>query len=279
MKRKLISIVLVLCLALSLSVVSFADGFSPKTIIDVTDKLYVPIPQNLGEAEIVEIGDLENGNEYVVYGIVDVDSIFSYIQLCSFCGLYPFFMETDNGTIIYMFRPGYEPYVSLSVIDSSYLMVIFPSDFSVIFDDELDALYDYYMQDLVLPTGYGPNVYPEVFASLNCGSADKSGLMSSPFNVEGKDMCWWELYTFVEYDELHKYLSDMMLCGFEVLINNISANSSGEISDFEILLSNDSSEVLLYYFADSEMLNVYYEPGVNRLLLSGSDYAKYIPQP
>ena len=279
MRKKLVSLVLVLCLVLSLGVVSFADGFSPKTIIDVTDGLYVPIPSNIGTAEIIETGNLKTGNEYVVYGNYDDDSIHSYIQLCSFCGLYPFYLETDKGPAIYLFRPGYEPCVTLFTIDSSYFMITFSQDFSVIYGDDLDAVYDYYMQDLALPTGYGPNVYPEVFASLNCGSADKSGLMSSPFNVEGKDMCWWELYTFVEYDELHKYLSDMMLCGFEVLVNNIAMNSTGKISDFELLLSNGSSEVLLYYFSVSVMLSVFYEPGVNRLLLSGSDYRKYIPQP
>lgn len=249
-------------------------------LLDVTEEIYIPFLETVGDAVLVDAGTTDENTAMLIYNDADEDDLEMFIALCTYCGLFRYGGIQENGTIqYYLLRP-----------DSDYIsyVLLVPDTGEMIFETELDdvialeeqqmqELSDYYMQDLVLPSGYGPNVHPEFFASIGRSGADSTGLVN---NIFGKDpaQCWREVYAKVTYPILHQYLSDMILCGFDIWYDEVEFDEDDVLSTAVFCLDNGSSSLVIVYYAGSGMANIFYQPGVDRYLLKNADYAKYMPQ-
>lgn len=252
----------------------------PAEFPDVSQAVYFPILENIGNATLEEAGMLDEDTLYFGYTNGSEEDLDLFITLCGYCGLYRSGGHMDDGSILYyLIRPG-EDFVGIASLmpDGERLYIQIPEDFNGLGAPEIQVMMDYYLQDLTLPTGYGPNVMPEFYASIGRSAANMDGLTSNIFPGD-QELCWYELYFDVDYPTLHRYLSDMMLCGFDIKYDHAQFGEGTMVASAVYMLDNGSSRVAVSYDAESGNVHVYYEPGVDRYLFKGAEYAKYIPQP
>lgn len=247
---------------------------------DVTQKIFFPLLSRVGNAELTETGTQESGTAYLVYSNGSEADLNLFVTLCGYCGLFRSSGAQENGSIVYyLTRPGSDFIAVASLMEDGttlYMQVLgncYPVD-----DAQMQVMKDYYLQDLTLPTGYGPNVMPEFYASIRRSAADVDGLVSNIFSGE-QETCWFELYYDVDYASLHRYLSDMMLCGFDIKYESAKFGEGTMVVSAVYMLNNGSSRVVVSYNAEDLSAGVYYEPGVDRYLFKGEEYAALIPQP
>lgn len=247
---------------------------------DVSEGIYFPLLVTFGNAELVETAPLDDNNVYFGYSNGSAEDLELFVTLCGYCGLFPSGGPKEDGSITYyLMRPG-ERFIAIASLmpDGHNIYIQAPKDFVGLEAPSLQVMMDYYMQELTLPTGYGPNVMPQFFASIGRTAADSNGWVSNIFRGDQAN-CWYEVYNDVDYATLHRYLSDMMLCGFQIKYDNAEFGDDNKIITASLLFNNGSSLVSVYYDALNSSAFVYYEPGVDRYLLSGTEYTSYIPQP
>lgn len=247
---------------------------------DVTRKVCIPLLEKIGNATLEDSGMVDEKTMYLGYANGSKADLDLFLTLCGYCGLYRIGGAQDDGSIVYyLTRPGSDLIAMASLMKTGKnLLLQIPMDCELLDAQQVQAQMDYYLQDLTLPTGYGPNVMPEFHASIGRTAADVDGLISNIFPGD-KETCWFEMYYNVDYPTLHRYFSDMMLCGFDIKCENVKFGQGDKVSSVMFMLDNGSSKVAVSYDAESGDVTVYYEPGVNRYLLKGTEYAQYIPKP
>ncbi len=249
------------------------------TVQAVAQDIYFPLLETVGDAVLQETGMLNEDTFILIYSDADEADLNDFLTLCAYCGLFSYGGTQADGTVQYnLLRPGSD-YMALLILmpETGILEMRTPVDCYAVTEDSLGDLIDYYMQDLVLPTGYGPNVHPQFYASIGTTAPDSAALVDNYFGGE-PDQCWREVYTKVDYPTLHKYLSDMMLCGFDIWYKSIEPGENGVLNTMILWLENGTSALMIVYHADSGMANLFYQPGIDRYLLSGTEYATYIPR-
>lgn len=246
----------------------------------VRQTVAIPVIGNFGNAVLEGVTQLSEGYAGITYSNVQDEDLSLFLSLCACCGIYSYGGMTEDGIWEYvLLRPGSEEtVVILADTEAGDMIISVPEEIGVFEDGEMVALAEYYSQDLTLPTGYGPNVHPQAFASFGRVEPDSQGLSDNVFGGE-QEQCWREVYTKIDYATLHNYLSDMMLCGFDIWLEYVASDENGIPNEVLFTLDNGTSRIVVTYFADTDMANVFYEPGIDRYLLSGSEYSQYIPQP
>jgi len=265
--------------AMELEATTAVTEAAPKLLLDVTEQICVPSLRTLGDATLADSGLLEEDAGFLFYTNADEEDLDLFISLCGYCGLYSYGGAQTDGTVkYYLLRPGSD-YMGIVLLDPAAGELLFQTKmgFAEIQEEQMEGLSAYYLQDLALPAGYGPNVHPEFFASIGRTGADSTGLVNNVFGTE-EPQCWREVYAGVDYPTLHKYLSDMMLCGFDIRYEEVRQNEEGVVDTAVFYLDNGSSALMIVYYADSGMANLFYQPGVDRYLLKNADYAMYMPQ-
>lgn len=252
---------------------------SPKLTLDVTQEIHFPAVTAIGDAALVESGMLNDTTGYLAYSDADEETLDRFFAMCAYCGLFRYSGTQEDGTIQYgLMRPGSAYWGLVTLYPEEKLMIVQTDlDIVEVQDEQMQELVDYYMQDLVMPSGYGPNVHPEFFASVGRTGADAGMLAKNYFGGE-QEQCWQEVYAKVDYPTLHKYLSDMLLCGFDIRYESVTFNEEDALDAMMFRLDNGSSQLLIIYFASSEMANLFYQPGIDRYLLKGAEYDKYMPR-
>lgn len=256
------------------------EAAEPAEFPDVRYDIHFPILENVGNAVYAEDGMLDNGDFYIGYVNASKDDLELFVILCSYCGVYAIGGPQDDGAVTYyLARPGYDFIAIASLMpDSDRMVVEVPLESIGVGAAEIEVMMEYYLQDLEMPSGYGVNVMPQFYASIGRTSAEVDGLTSNIFNTEAES-CWMEMYSEVNYPTLHKYLSDMMLCGFDVRYDKVDFDDNNVMNSVTFMLNNGNSRIAILYDAEGCTAMVFYEPGVDRYLLSGSEYIQYIPQP
>ena len=247
---------------------------------DVRYAVHVPLLAGFGNAVLEEYGDKDKNTFYMAYSGATADDLDFFLQLGTFCGMFPYGGKTENGwTRYYLMRPGSDLIVSvLRDVEKKVLYVYIPNECIGVEVEQMQVMYDYYMQDLAFPSKAGTNVLTQFYTSIGRSGPNWDGLISNIFRTES-EMCWMEIYNNVDYPSLHQYLSDMMLCGFDVHYDKVNFNDSGIVSSVTFMLNNGTYRVAVSYDSETGVATVYYEPGIDRYLLSGDEYIKYIPQP
>lgn len=252
----------------------------PAQFPDVRYRTHFPVLENFGKAELVDVSESENGSLFLVFDNVSQDEAELFLAICSWCGLYSRETKDDDGaTVYYLLRPG-DSFIAAAARKpgEKQMVVQIQGDCAPVSQAEVEVMAEYYLQDMAIPGSFGSNVMPQFYASIGRTRADTDGLVSNIFRTES-ETCWVEVYYEMDYSLLHRYLSDMMVCGFEIWFDNLSFGEDGSVSSSTLMLSNGTSRIAVNFDAESEMAIVYYEPGVDRYLLSGAEYQKYIPQP
>lgn len=249
-------------------------------LLDVTGKIHVPFLETVGDAVLADAGTTEDNTAILLFRNADEDDLELFLTLCSYCGLFRYGGVQKDGTIqYYLLRPG-SAYIGCVMLDADTGELLFETameDVIALEAPQMQQQSDYYMQDFLLPSGYGPNVHPEFFASIGRTGADSAGQVNNIFGKE-PEKCWREVYAGVTYPILHQYLSDMMLCGFDIWYDTVEFGDNGVLDQALICLDNGTSSLVIVYYAGSGMANLFYQPGVDRYLLKNADYAKYMPQ-
>lgn len=249
-------------------------------LLDVTKDMYIPFLKSVGEAALAGVETTDDNTAILVYKDADEKDLELFVTLCTYCGLFRYGGIQENGMIqYYLLRPDSDYIGGVALIPETGEMIFETQleDVLALEEKQMEELSDYYLQDLVLPSDYGPNVHPEFFASIGRTGADSTGLVDNKFGNEPAK-CWREVYSKVTYPTLHQYLSDMILCGFDIWYDFVEFEENGVLDTAVFCLENGSSSLLIVYYAGSEMVTVFYQPGVDRYLLKNADYAKYMPQ-
>lgn len=249
---------------------------------DVENQIWFPLPEQLRGAVLEEASVIEDKDAFFLgYSNATLEDAQQFVTYAGYCGLYHTGPQQNDGrTIYYLARPGSD-FIGIVIFDSenAYLYVEAPSACMLAETARLKVMEDYYLQDISLPTGYGPNVLPEFYASVGRGGADNDGMISNLFG-EDPELCWYEFYSNLEYADLHRYLSDMMLCGFDIQYDSakFSEDVTNTIVSAVYMISNGTSRVAVSYNTEDKTATVFYEPGVDRYLFKGAEYAAIIPE-
>lgn len=279
MKKRIFTVCFALVMVLVVGCFGCGSALAASDLaMSVADEVCIPFVETLDGATLESVEEIDENTLFLIYSNADEEDLDLLLSLYAYCGLYRYGGPEEDGLVIYnMIRPGSD-YLGQLLFDAEAGVICLKTtaDASAVDGEELQRLTDYYWQDLVLPSGYGPNVHPEFFASIGRGGADRTGLTDNVFGDE-PEQCWIEVYAKVDYPKLHAYLSDMLLCGFDVWYDGVELSEKGTVDMTVFTLDNGTSTLVIVYYADTQMANVFYEPGIDRYLLKGQEYAKYIP--
>lgn len=240
---------------------------------------YLPIAEFLGDAEFYD-GDVdENGNILLCYSDADESAVEDLLFICTACGLFNLPVELEGYSQAYgLYAPG-EAYYAITYLDAQKGLLYLeanPTD-NLLYQAELDALLPYYDQELTFPAEFGKNVFPQFYASI--GQSVPLGMQGSGVShVFGGGAFWCEMYFDVSYDALRKYIDEMLLCGFDAWVVTGSLAEDKTLTKAVLQLSNGDADIVISYDAGDNSVLVYYESGTMWTILSGEDYARYIPQ-
>lgn len=246
----------------------FANGFVP---------LNVPLPEKILDAQLVYT-DSDEKLGYLGYTPANQDTLQAYLKLCAYGGLTSMEQTMSNGLTRYVLAQPGSDFWGVAYLDESndYLIVAFDLDCDVNEDAQLEELMAYYLQELTLPTENGRNVMPQFYASVGRTPYMQNLVGSLDYCFDGA-MCWTEWYGEIDLARLWRYVSDVMLCGFDVWADYYDADDDGLVNMTLLHFSNGDAEVIVLYNAQDKNATVHYKPGVSYNLISGADYAKYIP--
>lgn len=261
--KKLISLLLAL---------SFLFAAAPAMAQEVS----LPLLDTINDAPFVQSGDSSENEIYYAYDPADADDLEYFLTLCAITGVYSYPYSIDETQQTYLLlKPGtdFAAIISYS-IENGFMTVSAPRDCPATDEETLSAAIDYFLQDVALPSGNGANVMPQFYASVN------SMIVSSgTFGLNGifdGELAWTEYYKNISFAQMDKYISEMMLCGFDVTITDFACGDDGVIDNCLYILDNGDAQIIVLYTDD--YVSVHYKPGVSYYLLSGEEYAQYIPQ-
>lgn len=274
--KKLLSLILAAMLMLSLAVPASAAESTPKTYAAFS----IPVPETFDGCELC-YDKTEDSRRTVAYQNASEDTQELYLQVCASMGLYPLQQKTKDGTVFfYLCSPGTD-IIGKVLLDESqhFLFVQHKEGTPVVTDKDLEQHLEYYNQTLKFPASMGKLVFPQFYASAGLNVSSVPGQVVK--NTFGDKSAWVETYKMISYEQFRKYIDEMILCGFRVTCANADQNDDGVITQIKLLLSQDDCELYAFFNVISDDVNVVfiaYKSGVTYQLLSGSDYAKYIPQ-
>jgi len=252
-------------LSLLLILLSAASAFAAETAI--------PLPETLIEAGLTDAGETDSSEIYCIYESATREDLDYFLTLCSMNGIYRKELAADTYVLV---RPGTDFSAVIQLKPEGYILLLLPNDCMMLTEEGFNGLIAYFTQPVSLPSGKGSNVFPEFFASI--GVTQSKGTVA-PLSGYFDDMnCWTEYYSDITADDIQKYTDEMILCGFDVWVDTIAADENDEIFAYVLHLSNGDAEIVLSYFLDTKTIHVSYKPGVSYHLLSGEEYAQYIPQ-
>ena len=243
------------------------------------EELVIPVPESVNGSPMVEAGQASDTQMYVVYQPADEDSLASYLKLCSLCGLQSYLLgQDDTATQYAILKPG-TSYAGVVALDHTedFLYILTDMDILGYETVELEYMMEYYLQDIALPTELGTNAMPQFYASVNA-TPYYQGIVGEISYVFDNASCWTEWYSDIDYEALWQYMSDMLVCGFDIWLDMVQFDDNEMLTKSVIHFSNGDAEVIVVYDASDKDASVYYKPGVSYNLLDGDDYAKYIPQ-
>ena len=225
---------------------------------DAAAKALVPLPSEAsGASASVLERDEENNSFSQTYEDATPDTFLYLIKLMNFCGFAGNELNVDGVDGFYaVYHLASDTYVIVTYYEQDHKAYVHLSgDDEILGDDEIDELIEYYTQDLALPEQPGSNIFPQFYASIGRVGADRNYMIGEadflPF--DGAE-CWAEDYYDVEPSKVLKYLSDMVLCGFEV-----SASFGGSMDDVERVIydfNNGDAEVVVIYETDDHSASV-----------------------
>ena len=240
-------------------------------------KAVVPLPSEASGATAGDFVKDESG-AIQVYEDATPDSVQYLLKLLNFCGFAGGQMDMDGLDTFYaVYHLTSKTFAFVSYSEQkhqAYVQVL--NDVMFIYDDRIQDLIDYYIQDLALPSKPGANILPQFYASIGRAKEDYGYILSDedlPFNG---DECWVEEYSSVTPRKMLNYLSDMVLCGFEA-----SADFPGSLDSVDRVIyyfQNGDAEIVVLYGTSDQSAWVYYKPGVSYYLFSGAEYDKIIPK-
>ncbi len=273
--KKLISLLLVITVCLSLAVPAVAA--EDQSELNTYKHFYFPMPSSLGGAELVDDAVID-GTRCLMYKNADMDAVSLYLMLCPILGLYPGQVDGDDElTRFLLVHPGADFYGKLLYSESDgVLLILIPQDALTAEDDALSKHLEYFEQDVSFPADMGEIVFPQFFASIGLDISSRPGRIAEGVFKDKK--AWAESYSAVFYGQLQKYVDEMVLCGFEVSCVYYNGKDSDGVEEIQLLFSNGEAHILISYKPELFRVEIYYESGITWTLLSGADYARYIPQ-
>lgn len=255
-----------------------AEEEAPVTMPDTP--YYIPLPETIGEATYAyDRWDEEQQIAEIYYQDADQETLEEYLYYCAACGLYASKRELEGDLTAYYLAPMGQAYWGAVYLDQEkgQLVLLTEVNDGVIGQAQLDAYLAYYEQELSFPAEFGKNVFPQFYASI--GEPQPKGMIgeSVDYVFDGAPF-WAEMYFGVTYQEVRKYLDEMLLCGFDIWIVTAALDDNDVIQTMVLQLSNGDADVVLSYDVADEDAFIYYESGTMWTLLYGEDYVRYIPQ-
>lgn len=251
-------------------------------VVEIPDApFYLPVADTIGGASFLEAYIDEDGIINILYENGTQSALEEFLYYCAACGLYSSEGMLSGDIPGYWLYPMGIPYMALAYLEpeTGYLVILSEntSNLNLLDQDQLDTYLAYYEQELSFPADYGKNVFPQFFASI--GEPQPLGLQGAEVDyVFDGGAFWQEFYWDVSYEEAKKYVDEMILCGFDAWIVTGILDEENALQTTVLQLSNGDADVVLSYDAADGSAIVYYESGTMWTLLSGEDYARYIPQ-
>lgn len=236
-----------------------------------------PVPSEMDGAKMSGLETMDDGTVCVLYENATDSSLAYMIRLLNFYGYGVSQSSEDDGAEIRL---------AMNILTGVFLVIRYDADASEIKifttdqdtqqadDEEIQTVIDYYTQSINLPSGAGAYVFPQFYASTGRLSASFTSYVDSADFFPGTEVCWREEYSDLTPDEIANYISDMVLCGFDVGFDYIADDD-----DFVMIFpfTAGDAELILVYDVDLSEGYLLYKPGISYYLLSGVEYEATIP--